>query len=94
MIYFLFILTVGLFIFFMIGMCYQESRKRKISFISALLFCVITTPLIGYAIITARPLRVPNKPCPHCGNTEKETEFCGICMKNEAGQHINDKFSD
>lgn len=66
-------------------MCYQESNKRKISFPAALLICIITTPLLGYFIISSKPLKSA-KGCTWCGNKRKETEYCGICNKNESGE--------
>jgi len=66
-------------------MCVQESRKRKIHFAVALLLCILLTPLLGYFIISNQPLR-NQQPCNWCGNTQKETIYCGICGKNEAGE--------
>jgi hypothetical protein len=66
-------------------MCWQESKHRKISFIAALLICIVTTPFVGYFIINSRPLRVP-RGCQWCGNAENEAEFCGLCGKNAAGE--------
>ncbi len=66
-------------------MCLQESKKRKINFISALFICILLTPFFGYFIISGRPLRNP-KGCKWCGNEENEAEFCGICNKNESGE--------
>lgn len=66
-------------------MCLQESKKRKIELLPAILICVLLSPFIGYFIISNRPLRNP-KGCLHCGNEYNEVEFCGICGKNVAGE--------
>ncbi len=65
-------------------MCWQESKKRKIHFIVAVMVCILITPLFGYFFIISRPLRNPIG-CKHCGNRFNEAEFCGICGKNSAG---------
>lgn len=65
-------------------MCRQESKRRKISFTTALLICLIISPLFGYLFISSRPLRNP-RGCVWCGNEENEADYCGICGKNEAG---------
>ena len=65
-------------------MCLQESKRRKINFLAALIICLITTPLFGYFIISSFRLRNP-KGCKWCGNKENEAEFCGVCRKNEKG---------
>jgi hypothetical protein len=80
MIYLIISIVLGLTVL----MCFQESKKRKIEFISSLVFCVVLTPLIGYFIITSRSLRNP-KGCNWCGNEQNEVEYCGICGKNEKG---------
>lgn len=82
--------TLGLIflaIIYILGilMCYQESKIRDISFISALAICLILSPIIGYFIISNRPLRNP-RGCNWCGNKENEAEYCGVCGKNEAGE--------
>jgi uncharacterized membrane protein SpoIIM required for sporulation len=65
-------------------MCWQESQKRKIHFIFALLLCCIITPFFAYFIISARGLRNAQG-CIHCGNKKNEAEYCGLCGKNENG---------
>lgn len=65
-------------------MCRQESKKRKIHFIIALVLCFLLTPLIGYFIIISRPLR-NSLGCKNCGNKYNEAEFCGLCKKNSEG---------
>lgn len=65
-------------------MCWQESRKRNISFITALVLCLLLTPVIGYIIISMRPRRNAIG-CKWCGNTENEAVFCGICGKDWDG---------
>lgn len=66
-------------------MCWQESRRRKVHFLAALLICVVTSPLIGYFLIIGLfPLRNP-KGCRWCGNKYNEAEYCGICFKNDEG---------
>ena len=74
-------------------MCYQESKNRKINFFLALLICIVTTPLIGYFIISSFGLRNP-KGCNWCGNTKNEAVFCGICGKNDEGlsREIENKY--
>ncbi len=81
MIYFIFIV---LFVLTLL-MCRQESKKRKISFLSAILICIFTTPFLGLGIIMNRPLRNPVG-CNWCGNMENEAEFCGVCGKNKDGE--------
>ena len=66
-------------------MCWQESKKRKIGFVPALLLCLVISPLIAYFIISSRPLRQA-KGCQWCGNTYNEVEYCGVCGKNEQGE--------
>ena len=66
-------------------MSLQESRKRKISVWIALLICIITSPFLGYFIISTFGLRNPIG-CKWCGNTLNEAEYCGVCHKNETGQ--------
>ncbi|MCG9910990.1 MAG: hypothetical protein MH137_06780 [Flavobacteriales bacterium] len=75
---------LALFIILAFLMAHQESKKRKISFWKAILFCVLLSPIIGFFIISNYPLR--NAPgCQWCGNSENEAEYCGICGKNEEG---------
>jgi len=74
-----------LFFALVILMCWQESKKRRIAFVTALLLCFLLTPLIAYFIISSRPLRHA-KGCPWCGNTYNEVEYCGVCGKNERGE--------
>ncbi|MES2656369.1 MAG: hypothetical protein V4620_12315 [Bacteroidota bacterium] len=85
------ILTIILIVFFLLAilMCWQESKKRKINFFVALFICVITTPLIGYFIISSFGLRNP-RGCKWCGNEYNEAEYCGICKKNENGELKNE----
>lgn len=66
-------------------MCFQESKKRKISLPVALLLCLFLSPIIGYFIIVSRPLRFA-KGCNWCDNDRNEVEFCGVCGKNELGE--------
>ncbi len=66
-------------------MCFQESKRRKINFTTALIICLLTSPLLGYFYITSRPLRI-SRGCRHCGNTKNEAEFCGLCFKNREGK--------
>lgn len=70
--------------------CWHESKIRKIGFAPAVLICIILTPLIGYLVVSGRPLRNP-KGCKWCGNTQNEAEFCGICGKNEEGNPRPDR---
>ncbi|HYG16466.1 MAG TPA: hypothetical protein VEC12_11985 [Bacteroidia bacterium] len=65
-------------------MCRQESRRRKIGFVPALLVCVIASPLFGYFIISSIALRTPAG-CQWCGNSENEAVYCGTCGKNQDG---------
>ena len=65
-------------------MCWQESRKRDIHFVVALLICLLTTPFIGYFIISSRKLR-NSIGCRWCGNSANEAVFCGICNKDAVG---------
>ena len=66
-------------------MCWQESKRRKISFIGALAFCLFISPLFGYFVIVGMfPLRNVAG-CAWCGNKYNEAEYCGICMKNKDG---------
>lgn len=82
-------IVIGVLLTITILMCLQESKKRKINFFVALFLCLITTPLFGYFIVSGRPLRNP-KGCKWCGNEKNETEYCGVCGKNENGeQRIN-----
>jgi multisubunit Na+/H+ antiporter MnhG subunit len=69
-------------------MCLQESKKRKIHFVVALLFCLLITPFFAYFIISAQGLRNP-RGCNRCGNTKNEAEYCGLCKKNEFGELRN-----
>jgi 4-amino-4-deoxy-L-arabinose transferase-like glycosyltransferase len=65
-------------------MCLEESRKRKIHFVFALILCLIITPFFAYFIISSKPLRNP-RGCHWCGNVKNEAEYCGLCGKNETG---------
>lgn len=80
-----FIIFYLLLIALSVLMCLQESRKREINFFVALLICALITPLVGYFIILAFPLRNP-RGCQWCGNTKNEAEYCGICGKNALGE--------
>ena len=75
---------LGLLLLLTILMCWQESRRRQISFVVALLLCLLLTPLIGYFIVFNRPMR--NAGCAWCGNPLNEAEYCGICGKNSEGK--------
>ena len=74
--------TIFLVIYIVLAllMCYQESQKRKISFVVALAMCLVLTPFIGYVIILNRPLRSAIG-CDWCGNAKNESEICGVCGK-------------
>jgi 4-amino-4-deoxy-L-arabinose transferase-like glycosyltransferase len=65
-------------------MCWQESKKRKIHFVIAIILCVFITPFFAYFIISTQGLRNP-KGCNWCGNIKNEAEFCGLCGKNVEG---------
>jgi multisubunit Na+/H+ antiporter MnhG subunit len=69
-------------------MCFQESKKRKINFVVALLICLILSPIIGYFIISSRPLRNALY-CPTCSNTKSERLICGVC-----GSHLDAPLQD
>lgn len=85
--------SIPIIIFFLIFFvltvltCYQESKKRQISFTIALLLCFFLTPIIGYIIIIHRPLRNPVI-CSNCGNRNNESTVCGVCGHNTA---LNDE---
>ena len=81
-------IIIGVVLTLTILMCYQESKKRKINFFIALLLCFVNTPLIGYFIVSSRPLRNP-RGCKWCGNEKNEAKYCGICGKNENGEQIS-----
>lgn len=66
-------------------MCRQESKRRKIGFVPALLIMFFLTPFLGLVLISNRPLRNPVG-CEWCGNTENEADYCGVCGKNIAGE--------
>lgn len=53
----LFIVFISLGVILPILMCFQESKRRKISFLSAILLCIFLSPVFGYFIIISRPLR-------------------------------------
>jgi hypothetical protein len=78
-------LVVAIILGLTVLMCLQESKRRKISFLSALLICILLTPLIGYFIVSNKPLRM-TRGCKWCGNQQNESEYCGICNKNESGE--------
>jgi hypothetical protein len=67
-----------IFIIILIGFCYQQSKKREINFVVALLLCVFLTPIIAYYIMHLLPLRNPLF-CSNCGNTKSERIICGVC---------------
>lgn len=79
------IILILIFLAFTILMCWQESKRRKIHFLIALLLCLLFTPVIGYFLISSRPLRNP-RGCKYCGNMQNEAEYCGVCGKNAAGE--------
>ena len=82
----IFILFAGTtYVALAILMCLQESRRRKISFIAALLLSIFITPFFAYFIIGLLPLRNA-KGCKWCDNTANEAEYCGLCGKNDAGE--------
>jgi hypothetical protein len=74
-------------------MSWQESKKRKIHFLLALLLCVVLTPIFGYLVISNRPLRI-SKACTWCGNQQKESQYCGVCKKDEQGHDKIDNLFD
>jgi D-alanyl-lipoteichoic acid acyltransferase DltB (MBOAT superfamily) len=83
-------MLIGIIIFIVLLVllfAWQESRKRKISFFFAALICLTLSPIIGYFIVTNRPLRNPIG-CQWCGNTENESAVCGICGKNANGEQV------
>lgn len=79
-----FVIVGIIFLFLTVMMCYQESRRRKVSFIAALAICIVLSPIIGYFILYTFPVRNP-RGCPWCGNAANEAEFCGLCGKNAEG---------
>jgi hypothetical protein len=83
-----------LFIFIAIGfiaLCflylYNVARFKRCGFIGGLLLFIFTTPFIGYFIIEMLPLK-NQKTCKWCGNKNMETEYCGVCKKNESGETL------
>lgn len=81
----LFILVITAVVLLTFFMCLQESKRRKIHFITAIIICILTTPLLGYLIISSIGLRNPIG-CKWCGNSKNESEYCGICHKNAQGE--------
>ena len=79
---------IVVFVSLTILMCWQESRKRKINFLVAILICLIATPLVGYFVLNGRPLRNP-RGCDWCDNDKNEAEYCSICGKNIDGKLRN-----
>ena len=74
--------TIGYILAFL--MCWQESKRRKIHFIIAIVICILITPLFGYIIIRCfAPRNIYG--CKWCGNKYNEAEYCGLCSKNEEG---------
>jgi RsiW-degrading membrane proteinase PrsW (M82 family) len=65
-------------------MCYQESKRKPISFLVAILLCFIITPIGVYLLYRFLPNKNPIG-CMHCGNSKNEAEYCGICGKNILG---------
>jgi hypothetical protein len=73
-----YIIICAIFIIIIIGFCYEQSNKREINFVVALLLCVLLTPIIAYYIFHLLPLRHPLF-CSNCGNTKSEKRICGVC---------------
>ena len=58
--------------------------NRRMGFLGAFALGLLLTPLIGIIFVIGSAHKRP-RGCPHCGNTENEAEFCGLCGKNAAG---------
>ena len=58
----------------------QESKRRRIHFVTCLIILILATPLFGYFIVSSFPSRNPIG-CNWCGNKENEAEICAICGK-------------
>jgi len=78
-------LVAAIFIALVIGMAWQEGRKRTCGFVGALAICLFLSPIFGYFVVLLFPLKRP-KGCRWCGNQQNEAEYCGPCGKNELGQ--------
>ncbi len=57
----------------------QESKRRRIHFVTCLII-LFATSLVGYFIVSSFPIRNPMV-CNWCGNKENEAEMCGVCGK-------------
>lgn len=74
-----------IYIFFSFKTCQEVSCERKINLYVAIFLFITLTPLIGYVIACQFKLR-NSRGCKWCGNKDNETEFCGLCLKNEIGK--------
>ncbi len=73
-----------IFLVLVVGMAWQDGRPRTCGFAGALAICVLATPIFGYFIVHLFPLKNP-KGCKWCDNKKNESEYCGMCGKNDAG---------
>ncbi len=83
----LFYIAGILFIILSFLYLYNVARFKKCGFIGGLLIFIFTTPFFGYFIVEMLPMKHQKK-CNWCGNKNMETEYCGVCGKNENGDVI------
>ena len=72
------------FLFVIVSYIIERGKQKKIGVIGVALIMIIFTPFIGYFIVEALPNH--KRPCKWCGNKYNESEYCGICGKNEMGE--------
>ena len=77
--------VLAIFLVLVLGMAWQDGSKRTCGFFGALAICLVLTPLFGYFVVHLFPLRDPPG-CKWCGNERNESEYCGVCGKNQAGE--------
>ena len=78
--YILFI-AVYLFLCVIIG---KMARDKKLGFVRGFCLALFVSPFLAFFFAMNSGSSNP-RGCKHCGNTENEAEYCGLCHKNEAG---------
>ncbi|MCR9249170.1 MAG: hypothetical protein NXI20_02050 [bacterium] len=77
---------MGIAIYIIICLLVAPAGKgKRIGMFKTFLFSFLLTPIIGLYLALGSG-RLNARGCNHCGNTENEAEFCGVCGKNEDGK--------
>ena len=73
------------FLFLLVMYCLERGRQKRIGLPGVVAIMIFATPFFGYFIVEMLPNH--KRPCKWCGNKFNEADYCGLCGKNEIGEH-------